>query len=482
MTGPTRILCVDFGSTFTKAALVDVSTGELVATGSRRTTIGTDLMEALDLLRADLATVTGEEPTWPVRACSSAGGGLRIAVVGNERLVTVEAGERVATSSGGRVVHVAAGVLDPAAAIAMAATAPDLVLLAGGTDGGNTAVLRANARALAAAPSTAPVVVAGNAACGAEVAGVLADAGVAAVVTDNVLPRIGVVCPDPARAAIREMFVRHVIGGKHLSRREEFARFVVGATPDLVLRGVEVLARACNVPGVVVVDVGGATTDVHSVVEPDPEDAGLGREVVATLPVSRTVEGDLGLRWNAPEIVRAAVKAGLLDEAGEAGTGPDVTTLRAEAERRKEDPGYVATEQADLDVDIRLAELAVKLALRRHAGRSQVVTGPAGPTVDRAGKDLRAVGLLVGSGGLLRHVDPVVARRVVATGLAGAGGHGRMVPERPELAVDRDYVLAAVGLLAPDHPGAAAALAARLAQAVRPETGTPPSPVRGPAR
>ena len=39
-------------------------------------------------------------------ACSSAGGGLRIAVVGNEELVTAEAGRRVALSSGGRVVHV----------------------------------------------------------------------------------------------------------------------------------------------------------------------------------------------------------------------------------------------------------------------------------------------------------------------------------------------------------------------------------------
>ncbi len=50
---------------------------------------------------------------------------------------------------------------------------------------------------------------------------------------------------------------------------------------------------------VVVVDVGGATTDVHSVVDVDPEDAELSREVVATTAVTRTVEGDLGMRWSA---------------------------------------------------------------------------------------------------------------------------------------------------------------------------------------
>jgi MutL protein len=47
-------------------------------------------------------------------ACSSAGGGLRVAPVGHERLVTAEAGHRVALTAGGRVVHVHAGPLDGA--------------------------------------------------------------------------------------------------------------------------------------------------------------------------------------------------------------------------------------------------------------------------------------------------------------------------------------------------------------------------------
>ena len=100
--------------------------------------------------------------------------------------------------------------------------------------------------------------------------------------------------PDSARAAIREMFLSHVIGGKHLSARADFTAMVRGATPDLVLTGVELLARGLDdahpgIGDVVVVDVGGATTDVHSVVEVDPEDGsvdahGLAREVVATTP------------------------------------------------------------------------------------------------------------------------------------------------------------------------------------------------------
>ncbi len=453
--GGRQVLCVDFGSTFTKAALVDVSVGALLATASHPTTTGTDLMEALDALERRLVASVGGTPDWEVRACSSAGGGLRVAVVGNEQLVTSEAGRQVATSSGGWVVHVASGVLDDGALDRLRAARPDLVLLVGGTDGGNTKVLRANAAAIAGSDLGLPVVLAGNMACQDDLAELFAAAGTAHVVAANVLPEIGVVRAEPARAAIREAFVRHVIGGKHLSRREEFTRIVRGATPDLVLRGVEVLAQEYAPDGVVVVDVGGATTDVHSVLEPDPEEAGLRRDVVASLPVSRTVEGDLGLRWNAPGIVRAAVKDGLLD-------ADTATDLRAEADRRAATPGLVASTDEDLHVDERLAALAVTLALRRHAGRSRVVTSPTGRAVEQSGKDLRTAALLVGSGGLLRHGGPGVATRVLSAGLAGGEGGGWMLPERPRLVVDRAYVLAAVGLLADDHPRAAAVLAAGL--------------------
>ena len=449
------VLCVDFGSTFTKAVLVDVGTGRLLATASEPTTSGSDLMEALEEIRTRLAAAVGDPADWEVRACSSAGGGLRVAVVGNEELVTAEAGRRVATSSGGWVVHVASGVLDAGAVGRLTAARPDIVLLVGGTDGGNSRVLRVNATTLAESRLDLPVVVAGNAACQPELAALLGDARIPYTLADNVLPEIGVVRPEPARAAIREAFCRHVIGGKRLSRRQEFGQIVRGPTPDLVLRGVEVLARQRGLDGVVVVDVGGATTDVHSVVDPDPEDAGLRREVVASLAVSRTVEGDLGLRWNAPGIVAAAVKAGLLDASKAA-------TLASAAARRRADPGYLADTADELAVDERLAILAVKLALRRHAGSARVVTTSAGRVVEQTGKDLRQVELLVGSGGLLRHGGAGLAGRVLAAGLAGQAAGGWQTPERPRLTCDRSYVLAAAGLLVDDWPDAAAALAGTL--------------------
>ncbi|WP_309649724.1 glutamate mutase L [Nocardioides sp.] len=467
-------ICVDFGSTFTKASLVDLAEGRIVAAAEHPTTLPSasgegDVLDAYDACLAALVATDPRAADAPVLACSSAGGGLRIAVVGNEELVTAEAGRRVALSSGGKVVGVVAAgasrVPQPAVYRDLRhTTRPDVVLLTGGTDGGNSEVLLRAAADLVDSGWSGPVVVAGNAEAAAEVAAVLAD--VPHVITDNVVPRIGVLEPAGARAAIREVFLSHVIGGKHLSSRttargDTFVAMVRGATPDVVLTGVELLANGLDSerPGagdVVVVDVGGATTDVHSVVEVDPEDAGLSREVVATTPVTRTVEGDLGMRWSALSTVEADASQG---------AGPGATPheeLLAAARRRTEDPAFVPATDAELDADEAIARAAVGLALRRHAGRSKVVVGPSGRVVERSGKDLREVDLLVGSGGVLRHGREGVSERVLAGSVGADLEGGWQLPERARVVVDTAYVLAAVGLLADAHPEAAYRLARRL--------------------
>ncbi|HEY2878235.1 glutamate mutase L [Nocardioides sp.] len=435
------VICVDFGSTFTKASLVDVTAGTIVAAAEHRTTIDTDVLDAYDACLAALREQDPRASDAPTLACSSAGGGLRIAVVGNEELVTAEAGRRVALSSGGKVVAVfAASRGDDLGEIP--GCEPDVVLLTGGTDGGNREPILACARALATTWQ-GPVVVAGNVDAQADVAEILAHHPL--VVAPNIVPRIGVLAPEGARTAIRELFLSHVIGGKHLSSRDDFLAMVQGATPDVVLTGVELLADVAG--DTVVVDVGGATTDVHSVVELDPEDAGLSREVVATTRVTRTVEGDLGMRWSAVTTVEAAGRADLTEA----------------AVRRRADVGFVPHDDAECDLDEQIAREAVGLALRRHAGRSKVVVSPEGRVVERSGKDLREVDLLVGSGGVLRHGRPGVADRIFAGSVDEVEG-GWQLPRRADVTVDANYVLAAAGLLAAEHRDAARRLVGRLAE------------------
>jgi uncharacterized protein (TIGR01319 family) len=406
--------CVDVGSTFTKAVVVD-GDGRLLATADHRTTSDSDVLVGLD----NAVEATGFEPD-ELLVCSSAGGGLRLAVVGYEMLVTAQAGYRVGLSAGAKVVHVAAGKLDSQGVSELKAARPDVVLLVGGADGGDEETILHNALRLKR--MRIPVVAAGNASVAQEIGRILPRA----VVTENVLPAIGKLNPGPARAAIREVFLRHVIGGKHLSKGPRFARLVKGATPDLVLSGVELLGSLTE-GDLLVVDVGGATTDVYSVLK--HLDAG---EVAGVLPGARSVEGDLGMRWSSPGVVEAALKEKIIDEPMSTVTDPMV----AEA------PG-----------DELIAGLAVTIALRRHA-RGEALE-PGGPR--RGGRDLRAVELVVGSGGVLRHRSPPQARAILNHGLNDYAG-GWAQPRSPKVVIDSSYVLAAAGLLAEGHRAAAISL------------------------
>lgn len=446
------VVCVDFGSTFTKALLIDSSTGSLLAEASHRTTIDTDLMHGLDACLERLEFAVPGAARAPVRACSSAGGGLRIAVVGQEELVTAEAGRRVALSSGGVVVGVLGHPRPDRAWDRLAAESrPDVVLLTGGTDGGNAAPLLAAAEELAVGAWRGPVVLAGNRDAAASAAATLERGGLPVAVAPNVLPRIGELAPDGARAAIREVFLAHVIGGKQLSARPEFLELVRGATPDVVLTGVELLAEALELPhGLAVVDVGGATTDVHSVLLLDAETAELRRDVVEVTPVTRTVEGDLGMRWSAPTTAAAAVAAGL--------AGPELVEA---AQRRFEDPGFLPDTPGELSRDETLASAAVRLAVHRQAGRARVVLSPGGRVLERTGKDLRDVDLLVGSGGVFRSAADDAAVRMLSAA-TGPDPEGWQQPTAPRLVVDRHHLLVAVGLLAGDRPDLAGRVARTL--------------------
>ena len=417
------LACVDIGSTFTKAALVDVATGELLATAQAPTTLD-DVVTGVLAATADFRTHGHEcgDGAVPIVACSSAGGGLRLAVVGYEELISAEAGHRAALSAGARVVHVAAGVQDAAGLAALRAAEPDVVLLVGGTDGGEASVLRANAVALAGADWSVPVVLAGNIAVRDEVTAVLRGGGLPVHEADNVLPDIGRLAPESARAAIRAVFLEHVIGGDRLSTDPRLRSWVRAVTPDAVLEGVTVLARLLAPAGVsvVVLDVGGATTDVYCVPEPDAEQATLGREAVGVPWRRRTVEGDLGVSWSVDALRAAAAAEGLPV------------------------PG---------DDPLALGEAAAIVALRRHL-RAEAGYGPSGASA-------RSAGLVVLSGGVFRHADPAAVDHVVARLAADAGGAGSVLNGTP-VVVDRRYVLAAVGLLAAEQPDTAVALAAAL--------------------
>jgi uncharacterized protein (TIGR01319 family) len=443
------ILTVDFGSTFTKAALI-AADGTVLGTASTPTTgpqtgdRHSDILDGYATLRRSLDVPDNAA----VHACSSAGGGLRLAVVGYDRTVTAEAGHRVGLSAGAKVVHVANGALTTQEVSAIRAARPDIILLVGGTDGGNADVLLHNAARLGKGAigghgaRAVPVVLAGNVEARAEATALLEEGGRPVIHADNVLPQIGVIAPESARAAIREAFLRHVIGGKGLSRDSAFGRMVEAATPDAVLRGVEVVAQVRGDGDVMVVDIGGATTDVYSVITPEGEDASLRKDVVAPLWHARTVEGDLGMRWNAQHVVEAARAEGLTVPSG----------LEAYAAHVHECPGSLPADDVERGLDLDLATLAALAAVRRHARPAQPTESP---------RPLANVTALIGSGGVLRHTDRAGQEAVLGAVLADHAG-GWRVPRSASVLVDSAYLLYAVGLLDAHDPALAAAVAAHL--------------------
>jgi uncharacterized protein (TIGR01319 family) len=434
------LLCLDVGSTYTKAVLL-AADGAVRGTAEAPTTRGTDVLDGCRLLAERL----GASDDATRLACSSAGGGLRLAVVGYERQVTAEAGYRVGLSAGARVVYVASGKLDDSEVRAVERALPDLILLVGGTDGGNSEVLLHNASRLAGAALGRPVVVAGNVDAQDEAAALLHDAGQAVRVAENVVPEVGIISPGGVRAAIRATFLDHVIGGKGLSTSAAFREMVRAATPDAMLRGVEVTGQALGAD-LLVVDVGGATTDVYSVVTPEGEDATLRKEVVGTLWNARTVEGDLGVRWNAVGIVEAAARERIPVAAG----------LHRYAAMVASRPAHLPVDDGEVALDLQLATVASLVAVRRH-GR------PGGP--GQSPRLLADVGLVLGSGGVLRHTSAELGMRVLAA-VTGDHAGGWRVPRSARTGVDAAYLLFAVGLLAEQHPDVARAVVRTLESGV----------------
>jgi uncharacterized protein (TIGR01319 family) len=204
---------------------------------------------------------------------------------------------------------------------------------------------------------------------------------------------------------------------------------------------VQVLADSID-GDVLVVDVGGATTDVYSALQPQGEDAGLAKDVVAPLWQSRTVEADLGMRWSAEGVLQAAQREAL----------PVSDGLPGYAARVVRETAHLPADPAEQALDLELARLAALVAVRRHARAASPGASP---------RPLADVAHVIGSGGVLRHAGDEQQRAVLRAVTSDHAG-GWRVPREARVATDTAYLLFAVGLLAEAHPEAATALAVRV--------------------
>jgi len=468
-------LLLDIGSTFTKALAVDVDTGRVLGQAQAATTAAEDVRRGVDAALAALTPQCGLALADFDRrlACSSAAGGLSLAAVGLAPEFTTEAARQAALGAGAKVTDVFAGELTEADIARLAAQRPDLLLLCGGTDGGDERTVRHNATVLSQAHLSAAVIYAGNQAMAAEVERCLQAAGQDVTVVENVLPELYRLNVEPARAAIREVFLRRIIHAKGLDAVTAFVDAPILPTPLAVLRAAELLAEGTSEePGLghlLVVDVGGATTDVHSVAEEPPLPPGWIRRGLPEPRVKRTVEGDLGLRVNAETLLREAEIRSICNlQFAICNLQSEICRYAAQVSRQVD---HVPNTEAEAEADALLARAAVELAVRRHVGTVEELSTPAGQVFRQHGKDLSAVAAVVGTGGIFAHTRH--ARWLLAPAARGSLDHGttdhgtagqwsvvsgRWSLLRPLSArcwVDRSYCLWAGGLLSEVAPTAA---------------------------
>ncbi len=455
MTGPglsaSRALLIDFGSTFTKVRAVDLESAQLLGAEQAPSTVGTTMMEGLESALAKLSERTGEDDFhgYLKLASSSAAGGLRIVAVGLIKNLTMEAARRAALGAGGKLVGGFANGLTSSDLAAIDALSPDILVLAGGTDGGNRDCIVGNAAALAEHGISCPVIVAGNRNAVDEVAEILGAASVRFEIVDNVLPDVNTLSIESCTEAIRSNFMERIVHSKGLDDAQSFVGQILMPTPHAVLLGCRLLSEGPEgergLGELLCVDVGGATTDVYTVAEGSPRGD---RTAIRGLPepyVKRTVEGDLGMRINAGSIVEAAGERELRREVG------DSVDVAGVTDRFAEQTDLLPETEEGQRLDIALGKAAVRVAVRRHAGTLEVAHGPNGPFSVQVGKDLRGIETVIATGGIFA-ANPAQAEEVVSVASYDEHAPEHLLPESFRTSVDRDYVLYAVGLLASVAP------------------------------
>ena len=442
------ILLIDFGSTYTKLTAVDVEEEKILGTAASYTTVQTDINDGLQKGLQLLEQKTGKLEYEKTYACSSAAGGLRMVASGLVPELTSEAAKLASLGAGAKIVGLYSYQMTEEDIEEIAQLQPDIFLLVGGTDGGNTACIEHNARMLAAMQPKFPIVIAGNRnsvrACKEALA------GCEVYVCPNVMPKFGVLNIEPTQKQIRQIFLDRIIQAKGLSSAAALLSDIMMPTPAAVMVAMELLSEGCEgVSGIgdlVAVDVGGATTDVYSMADGMPEGMNTVFKGIPEPFAKRTVEGDIGMRYSVHGILEAAgvdriskisgIRRGRVEEL--------VSWLR-------EHTDSVPDGNDELErLDHALAAMAIETAVARHAGTMEETYTLMGLTYVQTGKNLTHVKQIVVTGGSLIHTKNTA--EIAKYAQYSPAQPMSLRPKQADVWVDRSYILAAMGLLSKHYP------------------------------
>jgi len=336
---------------------------------------------------------------------SSAGGGLQMMVAGVVQAMTGESAQRCALGAGAIVMDTLAandGRLPHEKIERIRQLRPDMLLLAGGTDGGTVSHVVELAEYIAAADPKPrfgsgfmlPVIFSGNQDARGEVERVLGEK-TALTVTENIRPVLEEENLGPARHVIHDLFLEHVMAQAPGYRKLiDWAGAPIMPTPGAVGQIMQTIARQQGI-NVVGVDIGGATTDVFSV---------FGQVF------NRTVSANLGMSYSISNVL---AEAGLDAIVRWLAFEMEEADLRDRIKNKMIRPTTIPQLLQELQVEQAIAREALRLAFVQHRA---LAVGLKGIQSERTLADvfeqestgesliqMMDLDLLVGSGGVLSH-------------------------------------------------------------------------------
>ncbi|MBN2559242.1 MAG: glutamate mutase L [Clostridia bacterium] len=393
------------------------------------------LMNAID----DLKQILGADKLSynELMATSSAAGGLKMTVHGLVYDMTVNAAKEAALGAGANIHMITAGKLRPAELAKIVKIRPNIILIAGGVDYGECETALFNAREIAKINLDVPVIYAGNIQNRDEIKQIFNESGMKVYIVDNVYPRIDQLNVEPTRKVIQEVFEEHITHAPGMAKVREMVGGNIIPTPAGVMEATKLIAEKLG--DVVTIDVGGATTDIHSVTDGSEE---ISRIMIAPEPTAkRTVEGDLGVYVNVRNIIDLATKDWLCKELGI--TSTELEELIYDYKPIPKTPG----EKAFVE---KLTSVACRTAIERHAGDLIDVYSTSGRKKAARGKDLTAVKYIVGTGGALTRLP---GRRDILKDIISISKATKLLPHSDAaVLIDNHYIMAAVGVMNKTHP------------------------------
>ncbi|MEY8368330.1 GlmL-related ornithine degradation protein [Anaerovoracaceae bacterium 42-11] len=375
-------------------------------------------------------------------ATSSAAGGLKMTVHGLVYDMTAKAAKEAALGAGGIIHYVTAGKLRRTDLAKIKEVNPNLILIAGGVDYGERETAIDNAEKIRALGLKTPIIYAGNIENQEEMKLIFdEESGQKLYNVENVYPKIDDLNVEPCRKVIQDAFEEHITNAPGMEHVRDMVNGPIIPTPGAVMECTKLLYDCLG--DLIVLDVGGATTDLHSVAT---ESDKIARIMVSPEPkAKRTVEGDLGVYVNRMKVIESIGEEKLRKECEKMGIDLDKTLET-----------YVAIPKTEDEFKLveRLTKEAVLKAVERHAGIIRYIYGPSGRSTVAEGKDLTPVKYIVGTGGALTRLPHRVE---IMQEIAKHNETGMMLfpTEHAQILVDNDYIMASLGVLSKRYREAA---------------------------